>query len=323
MVFTTKATYTPRREPCMNIVAQNANHRMRMMKYCAGHGATKTAMRYKISRKTVYKWLGRYDGTLESLMDRSHRPHSPHPRSHTEAEYKMIRQMLKKCRGTDLILAYQRLQEKGYKRSYGGFKRIAAKLREEKPKTGKIKRKPKPYTRAECPGEKLQVDVKMVPGECIVDGKKYYQFTAIDECTRWVYRQMYDDKSSYSAKLFLEELVNKAPFPIKRIQTDNGTEFTNTLLVTVAKHKALFEQALEDMGIEYQRIRIATPRHNGKVERQHRTDEERFYSRLRMFSLADGRKQIAAYNTKSNGYIKTCLNMRSPNAVLADYLAIM
>jgi transposase len=307
----------------MNIIAQNGNHRMRMMKYCKGHGVTKTAERYKISRKTVYKWLGRYDGTPESLMDRSHRPLSPHPRSHTEAEYKLIRRELKKHRWTDLLLAYQRLQEKGYTRSYGGFKRVAVKLRGKKANPKKLKRKPKPYSRAECPGEKVQVDVKMVPGECIADGKKYYQFTAIDECTRWTHRQMYDDKSSYSAKLFLEELITKAPFPIKRIQTDNGTEFTNTLLVTVAKHKALFEQALEDMGIEYQRIRIATPRHNGKVERQHRTDQERFYSRLRMFCLTDGRKQMAAYNVKSNGYIKTCLNMRSPHSVLADYLAIM
>jgi len=231
--------------------------------------------------------------------------------------------VLKKYNWTDLLLSYQRLQEKGYTRSYGGFKRIAMKLREEKPKKSKVKRKPKPYTRAEYPGEKFQVDVKMVPVKCVADGKKYYQFTAIDECTRWTYRQMYDDKSSYSAKLFLEELVMTAPFPIRKIQTDNGTEFTNTLMVTVAKHKSLFEQALEEMGIEYQRIRIATPRHNGKVERQHRTDGERFYSQLRMFSLADGRKQMAVYNKKSNGYIKTCLNMRSPNDVLTDYLAIM
>ena len=72
-----------------------------------------------------------------------------------------------------------------------------------------------------------------------------------------------------------------------------------------------------DMEIEYQRIRIATPRHNGKVERQHRTDGLRFYSKLKMYSLEHGRKQIAAYNKFSNSIIKTCLNMQSPNEVLA------
>ena len=307
----------------MDIVTQNAHYRMRMMKYSASHGVTKTAIRYRTSRKTVYKWQSRYDGTLESLKDRSHRPHKPHPRGHTERELRQIKQVLKKCRWTDLLLAYQKLLEKGYKRSYGGFKRVAIKLREAKVVKKKKVRTPKPYARAHYPGQKVQVDVKMVPTKCVAGGHKYYQFTAVDECTRWAYRQMYDDKSSYSAKLFLEELLAKAPFPIKRIQTDNGTEFTNALLVTKAQHKSLFEEALEKHGIEYQRIRIATPRHNGKVERQHRTDGERFYSELRLFSLHDGRKQLATYNARSNTYIKTCLNMKSPNAVLAGYLAVI
>ncbi len=77
------------------------------------------------------------------------------------------------------------------------------------------------------------------------------------------------------------------------------------------------------MDIIYHRIRIATPRHNSKVERQHRLDEERFYYKMRMYSLEDGRKQLARYNKVSNNISKSCLKFRSPNAVLADYLAIM
>jgi len=46
------------------------------------------------------------------------------------------------------------------------------------------------------------------------------------------------------------------------------------------------------MDIIYHRIRVATPRHNGKVERQHRTDEKRFYKKMRMYSLSDGHKQL-------------------------------
>lgn len=290
--------------------------------YYRGYGATKTAIRYKVSRKTVYKWVSRYDGTLMSLKDRSHRPHTS-PKAHTKAELKQITRALKKVKWKDLILAYQQVVAKGYSRSYGGFKRIAQKLKAEKPKKRKQKKKPKPYVRAEYPGQKIQIDVKYVPSECVVGGGKYYQFTAKDECTRWTYRQMYDDKSSYSAKLFIEELLRAAPFPIRMIQTDNGTEFTNTLMVTKAKHKTLFEEALMDKGILYKRIRIATPRHNGKVERQHRTDQLRFYGSLKMYSLADGRKQLAVYQKKSNNYIMTCLAMQSPNQVLEKYLSIM
>ncbi len=77
------------------------------------------------------------------------------------------------------------------------------------------------------------------------------------------------------------------------------------------------------MDIIYHRIRVATPRQNGKVERQHRLDEERFYHKMRMYSLEDGRKQLARYNKVSNNILKSCLKFRSPNAVLADYLAVI
>jgi transposase InsO family protein len=305
----------------MDMVTQDAYHRQRMIAYFHKHGGTKTSIRYKVSRKTVYKWAGRYDGTLESLKDSSHRPHS-HPRQHTEEEIGLIQRHIKRSGRKDLLLTYQRLREKGYARHYGSFKRLVSRLYgPAKPK--KVKKKPKPYQRAEYPGQKVQVDVKYVPSRCVVNGQKYYQFTAVDECTRTAFREMYDEHSTFSAKDFLMKLVVNPKFPIRMVQTDNGTEFTNALLVIKAKHKTLFEQALEDMGILYHRIRIATPRHNGKVERQHRTDEERFYSKMRMYDLADGRKQLASYQAKSNDHIKTCLNFRSPNQVLNDYLAVI
>lgn len=299
-------------------------YRQRIIKYAQKHSITETAIRYRVSRKTVYKWLARYDGTLASLEDRSHRPKTS-PRSHTDDELKKIRRRLKKYKWTDLILAYQELVEKdGYTRSYGSFKRTVTRLRELKPaKKKKKKRKLKPYKRADYPGQKIQIDVKYVPPYCVVDGKKYYQYTAVDECSRWTYREMYEEHSTYSSRDFLEKLVRHVPFPVREVQTDNGMEFTNRLVVVKSKHLTLFEGALLEMGIIYHRIQIATPRHNGKVERQHRTDEARFYKHMRMYSLEDGRKQLAIYQRKSNNCIKTCLGMKTPNQVVAMYQAVM
>ena len=307
----------------MSILTQEKYQRQRMVKYAERHSVTETAIRYKVSRKTVYKWLGRHDGSVNSLLDRSHRPKTS-PRAHTEQELKQIRRRLKKYKWSDLLLAYQELVEKdGYTRSYGGFKRIAAKLKAAKPARKKAKKKPKPYQRADYPGQKIQIDVKFVPRYCVANGKKYYQYTAVDECSRWTFREMYDEHSTYSSRDFLEKLIRNAPFPIREVQTDNGSEFTNRLWVVKSKHLTMFESALLDMGILYHRIQIATPRHNGKVERQHRTDEARFYKYMRMYSLDDGRKQLAVYQQKSNNYIKTCLNMRTPNQVVAMYQAVM
>lgn len=307
----------------MSIIAQLKYQRQRMIKYATKHSVTETAIRYKVSRKTVYKWLSRYDGTTVSLEDRSHAPKNS-PRKHTEKELKQIRHRLKLHHWTDLLIAYQELVERdGYARSYGGFKRVASKLKNAKKSGKKVKRKPKPYKRAEYPGQKIQIDVKYVPSYCPVDGNKYYQYTAVDECSRWTFREMYDEHSTYSSKDFLEKLIAKAPFPIREVQTDNGSEFTNRLIVVKSKHLTLFEQALIDLGIIYHRIQIATPRHNGKVERQHRTDEARFYKYMKMYSLEDGRKQLAVYQTKSNNYIKTCLGMKTPNQVVKMYQGVM
>ena len=46
--------------------------------------------RYGISRATIYCWRKKYDGTLNSLEDESHRPHH-HPNEHTAEEIKHIK----------------------------------------------------------------------------------------------------------------------------------------------------------------------------------------------------------------------------------------
>lgn len=300
---------------------EEAHWRQRMMLYCQKHGLTENSIRYRLSRKTVWKWRSRWDGTWQSLLEQSRRPHNS-PRRQSRSEEKLAKRYGKQHR-EDLILGFQKARAYGYGRSYGCFKRTVRRLLGKPAPRKKKPSKPKPYQRADYPGQKLQLDVKYVPTACVADGKKYYQFTAKDECSRWTYREMYNEHSTYSATDFLHKLVKRSPFPIRLIQTDNGSEFTNSLLVTKSKHKTMFEQALMDMGIAYQRIRIATPRHNGKVERQRRTDELRFYSKMRMYSLEDGRRQLAKYQALSNGYIMTCLGMKSPNEVLGKYLGVM
>lgn len=302
---------------------QEAAFRQRVLEYQRKeHTVTDTAIRYHISRKTVHKWRNRWDGTVKSLEDRSRRPKTS-PRRQTEAEIRLVRRLAKKYKWQDHILAYQGARERGYTRCFGCFTKTVRKLLDQKPKRVKKKRKNKPYQRADYPGQKVQVDVKYVPSNCVTDGRKYYQYTAVDECSRWTYRYMYDEHSTESSIEFLHRLVKEAPFQIRRIQTDNGNEWTKQLTSNDPKNLTSFELGLKAYGIEYQRIRVATPRHNGKVERQHRIDQARFYSSLRMFSLLDGQRQLADYQRKSNDYIKGCLGMKSPNQVIDMYLGVM
>ena len=304
----------------MKSISPKAHFRQRVIKYSAKNGVTAASIRYRVCRKAIYDWKKRYDGRWQSLIDRSHRPHS-HPRQQTAEEYAMIERYYRRTK--DKMMLWDKLRENGYTRCYNSLLRAIKRLKLEVTPEKRKGYKPKPYKRADYPGQKVQIDVKFVPAYCVANGQKYYQYTAVDECTRFCFREMYDEHSTYSSLDFLKKLIEKFPFPIREVQTDNGTEWTNALLVKKSTHKTLFEEYLEECGIKYHRIQVATPRHNGKVERQHRLDEQRFYSKMRMFSLEDGRKQLAKYNKISNNISKSCLKYRSPNAVLADFLAVM
>ncbi|MCL2013844.1 MAG: DDE-type integrase/transposase/recombinase [Oscillospiraceae bacterium] len=305
----------------MNSITSEAKYRQRVIRYSYKHGVTRAANRFRRSRNAIYEWRAKYDGNWKSLVDKSHRPHS-HPKQHTEEEKALIMRHWKHNKD-DRIVLWDTLRKKGYTRHYNSLVRVLNKWLPAEQKAKQKARKPKPYERAEYPGQKIQIDVKYVPSDCVANGQKYYQYTAIDECTRVVFREMYDEHSTFSSKDFLEKLMTSFPFQIREAQTDNGTEFTNALLVTKSKHKSLFEQALADMGIIYHRIKIATPQHNGKVERQHRIDGQRFYKKMRMYSLADGRAQLAKYNIRSNNIPKICLGFQSSNQILEKYLGVM
>ncbi|MBQ2686534.1 MAG: transposase [Clostridia bacterium] len=305
----------------MSIITSEAQFRQRVLKYSLKNGVTAASIRFRRSRQAIYEWRAKWDGkSWKSLIEKSHRPHH-HPAEHTAEEKEMILRRYPRYKD-DMMLLWDSLRKSGYKRSYTSLVRVVRKWVQPEIQKRTV-RQNKPYIRAEYPGQKVQVDVKYVPSYCVTNGQKYYQYTAVDECTRWTYREMYDEHSTYSSAQFLMNLVMKCPFPIREIQTDNGTEFTNALLQKNCDHKSLFENLLDRYGIIYHRIRVATPRHNGKVERQHRIDEARFYKKMSMYSLEDGRKQLDRYNARSNNIPKTCLNFRSPNEVLQDYLAII
>lgn len=304
----------------MDIVTSNARFRQRVIKKSYKVGVTEAAKYYHISRNSIYEWRKKYDGkSWKSLLDKSHRPHH-HPNEHTPEEKDMILRRYPRYKD-DIIMLWDSLRKSGYTRSYTSLVRVVNKWIKPEMKK-KQRKKPKPYQRAEYPGQKLQLDVKFVPNYCVSSGQKYYQYTAVDECTRWTYRELYDEHSTYSSVEFLKKLILSCPFAIREIQTDNGTEWTRALISNTGE-PSLFEKALADCNIKYHRIRVATPRHNGKVERQHRTDELRFYKKMRMYNLEDGRKQLSKYNIKSNNIPKICLGFLTPNEMLDKYLGIM
>lgn len=308
----------------MNTITQITTRRQAVINYAEKKGVTAAARRYNVGRATIYRWKERYDGTLQSLQDRSHRPHS-HPNQHTEEEIKLIKDMRKRNKHTGLVVFWVKLRQKGYKRSIPSLWRMLHKLELQPEKPPNPKYIPKPYEKMQYPGQRVQIDVKYVPDACIVgdakaEGCKFYQYTAIDEYSRFRYLEAFEEHSSHSSKLFLEHMLKAFKFNVECVQTDNGPEFTKRLCSGENPTLTSFEKKLKQLGIVHKLIKPYTPRHNGKVERSHRKDNEYFYATHKFYSFDDFKKQLAVHSRKYNNFPMRPLNWKSPSDYIKAFL---
>lgn len=310
----------------MNILTQEARKRQAAVKFAIRKGKSKASRRYGFSLSSIKRWCKRYDGTWQSLVERSHRPHS-HPNRHTQKEERQIKNSFKKeyeRYGWDGV--YQDLLRKGYTRSFSGMVYAAKRMGlVEKKKPKKKSRKKRRYPELKTPGEKVQIDVKEVPfnclrGEVLRNGKHLYQWTAIDECTRDRFVYGFEEHTPENSVKFLKMLVKVFPFRIQTIQTDNGTEFTYKY-ISDTEH-CPFDEALEELKINHKLIPPRTPWHNGKVERSHRNDQRYFYDWETFRNVDELNKKLAEHLEWSNSKPMRTLGYKSPKQLLAEKLAV-
>jgi transposase InsO family protein len=308
----------------MNKVTQEAKSRQAVIICANKRGKSFAAQKYGVSLSSVKRWCKRYDGTWQSLAARSRRPLS-HPRQHTEQEKNLIREAFNKAYsryGWDGV--YDELvKEQGYKRSFGGMYRAATRMGLGWGKKRKASRKSgRRYPELSVPGEKVQIDVKEVPYNCLKGdakryGKRLYQWTAIDECTRLRYIFGYWEHTPENSVNFLGRVRAAFPFPIQTVQTDNGTEFTYRF---ISEGKPCpFERALAEAGIAHKLIAPRTPWHNGKVERSHRNDQRYFYDWEKTGDVDDLNKKLAKHLEWSNNKTIRTLGRKSPVERLKEF----
>jgi|SRR3989339_27503 len=180
------------------------------------------------------------------------------------------------------------------------------------------------YIRAERkPGELIEIDVKYVPG--FIEGKRFFQYTAIDTASRWRYLAIYEEQSTYHSIKFLKEVIGKFPYKIKAVKTDNGSIFTNYYVgmtkrsdMTVKTLHAL-DRFCANNNIVHYLIDPGKPAQNGTVERSHREDQEKFYDKNTFISSSDLVKKINKWTLYYNNLRHCGLNGKTPNQALADY----
>ena len=265
--------------------------------YRNGNSIDYVCRKYHISRISLWRWDKKYDGTPESLIDKSHRPISRHPSAHTDEEIKWIKDLIRRNHHITLCELWIKLKiNKGHNRHIVSLYRVLKRIVF--------------YNQVLI----ISGTSKYVPNECkannLPEETRFYQYTCIDEAYRERFLYWYDEHTPANTVDFIKRCIDYYKYKPEEIQTDNGTEFTYNKERIKVLHP--MDEFCINNNIYHHRIRPRTPRHNGKVERSHRNDNERFYSFLSFYSLEDLIRQGTQYLKRSNNISMQVLSYLAP-----------
>ena len=214
-----------------------------------------------ISRPTLRKWWKRYsEQGIDGLSSQSRRPlKSPNTKINAELEAlilemrsarnfgaRRLQTELMRLHGVSLSLAtIHKVLSTHQVKPIKKFRRKVDFIRYERP----------------LPGDRIQMDTcKLGPG--------LYQYTSIDDCTRYRVLRIYKRRTAANTLDFLDWVIEEMPFPIQRIQTDRGREFFAEKV----------QKKMMQHGIKFRPNKPGSPHLNGKVERSQKTDKSEFYA---------------------------------------------
>jgi len=258
--------------------------RLMILHFAGLHGPTAAGRRFGVSVRTIRRWRVRWrQDALQGLVPRYPRRRGRRitPRvieligqARRELEYGAQRTQLWLRRVHSVRAAAGTIQR--------GFRDIGLprlrRTRKRAPRQMKL------FEKAE-PGETIQIDVKFVK----IAGRWAFQYTALDDCTRFRVLRLYRRLHQSSSLAFLAELCRAFPFRIRKLQCDNGREFPFAFML-----------AVQALGIKHRYIRPRRPQQNGKVERSHRIDQEEFWGRRRFDTFAAAAEGLRAWEVHYN-----------------------
>ena len=280
--------------------------RLKVLAYAEEHGLKPAARHFAISRTTVREWRDRRDahgeaGLLPRYPKRRRRRLAPEviplvKQARVDHRLGADRTRIWLQRVHGISIAAQTIQ-----RLFRdlGLHRLPSR-RKRRPKQMRL------FARDQA-GDSVQVDVKFVR----VNRQRCFQYTALDDCTRFRVLRLYRYLNHRTSLAFFRELREAMPFPIRKLQCDNGTEFPLEFALTV-----------QAAGIRHRYITPRRPEQNGKVERSHRIDDEEFWQRESFTSFDDAAVALEAWERRYNHErFSMALRGHTPSEMLAAKLS--
>jgi len=285
-------------------VSDAAKYRHHVLLFYYKHGWKAAVDAFQLPKSTLYDWKKSYEKSgkqLTSLIPKSTRPRKLREMIidwKLEVFIKSLRQQygnLGKYKIKPFLDEYA--QSLGLE-SYGNTKigKIIKRRHyffEGKTKRKKAKFKPLSARVKRSPKEKLPGYIEMDSITVYILSKRHYFVTAIDVVSKFAWCQLVNNLSSVKTKQVLQEFTKQYFYPLRAIQTDNGSEFLGE-----------FQQYLEKINIIHQFIYPRSPKINAYIERFNRTIQEEFIERCdsiyydRVKFNQDLIKYLTWYNTK-------------------------
>ena len=280
--------------------------RRRVVQYAEGHSLRAASRHFGLARRTVRVWFRRWKAGGDLGLVPLYRQRRKRRVSDAIVELARVARIEYRWGASRTQMWLERVHKLrvNTKTIHRVFREIGVPLLTKTPK-----RKPRQLKLFEkdAPGDSIQVDVKVIK----LKREKVFQYTALDDCTRYRVLRLYRRLNHHSSLHFLGELRRTLPFAVKKLQCDNGSEFP-----------LAFKLAVEAAGIRHRYIKPRRPQQNGKVERSHRIDDEEFWSRHDFDAQDDAEGPLAAWEQCYNyDRFSLALHGRTPAEKLQAVLA--
>lgn len=260
------------------------------------------ASRFEITSRTLYNWKRAYvESGARGLSQKLAPGKKPEPIKGWTA--KIIKEMrLQFNWGAEVIVAHLR--------EHHQIKITEGKVLRYLKRTGLLKTKrkttkPKYHTKIVKvfdPGVHTQMDVKYLPH--LLPGKeKCYVYNFVDHASRWQFKKAYDSYGALQTEDFMTLVIKNCPFKINRLQTDNGSEFTNVFAKKVLDPKLhILDIICKENNIQKRLIPPGEKELNGLVERSHRQDDNQLYNTIKPKNLKEFNLMLDDYWKWNNDY---------------------
>lgn len=227
--------------------------------------------RYGISRKTGYKWLGRYARNgAEGLLDQSRKP-QVHPAT---TPYIVRQRILELRTGNRLTPGAKKIRTQLQERypdlptpAISTINKILSQagLSVRRSPKKRYDRDPRPLKRSRAPNELWSVDFK---GDFrLGNGQRCYPLTVMDDRSRYLLGvNAQPTTNTRTTKVTFIRLFQEYGLP-ERIRSDNGVPFASRATAGLSALSIWWIR----LGICPERIPPGQPQQNGRHERMHRT----------------------------------------------------